>query len=73
MKATLHFDLPDDELDWTIHKKADDMYLALHDMHNELRAQWKYGEHDVVRTDRVWERFHAILGDNGIDITREGL
>jgi hypothetical protein len=73
MKATLHFDLPDDELDWIIHKKAGDMYSALWEMYTELRQEWKYGDRRFVNVDRVWERFHGILEENGIDITREGL
>lgn len=68
MRVNMSFDLPDDFDEYEMYYHARDYYCAIWDMYTELRQEWKHGEHEFVRVDRVWDRFHEILSDNGVDI-----
>ena len=69
MKATLEFDLPEDRDQHDLAVNAIDYYTALWDIYTELHREWKYGERDVVKLDRVYDRFLEIIKDNKVDLS----
>ena len=71
MKATLEFNLPDDEFEFNCAVKSMKMYFALTEIKDELRAILKHGElrDDQYKfLDKMNERFHEILNDNEINL-----
>ncbi len=73
MKATLKYNLPDDEFEFNCAMKSTKMYFALTEIKDELRAILKHGE---LRDDQykfieeIQEKFHEILTDNEINLDR---
>jgi hypothetical protein len=71
MKATLEFNLPEDEERFNVASKAVDLYLALLDIHNEIRSHWKYEEHseEVYNiVEKIHDEFFEILTDHGLSL-----
>jgi len=66
MQAVLKFQLPEENHEYKMANKASDYYSALFDIFSELRKEYKYGEHSVVKIDRVYDRFFEILEDNEV-------
>lgn len=71
MKATLKFDLPDDQFEFDCAVKSTKMYLALIEIKDELRSIWKYEElkenqYEIV--ERINDKFFEILQENEINI-----
>jgi hypothetical protein len=70
MKATLEFNLPDDKEDYEMTVNASKYYLALWGIKQELRKQLKYAEiseKEYEIYEKVSDKFHSILEDNGIN------
>lgn len=71
MKATLEFNLPEDQSEYDLCNKAFDMRLALNDMRNYLRSKVKYEEMPAEKwevCDEIFQEFYRILEQNNIKI-----
>jgi hypothetical protein len=72
MKATLTFNLPEDNEEFNRAVKSADYYVCLFDLFQYLRREIKYNEQlsDIERDtfERIREEFNGILTENGIEI-----
>ena len=72
MKATLTFNLPEDNEEFNRAVKSADYYVCLFDLFQYLRREIKYNEQlsDIERDtfERILEEFNEILTENGIEI-----
>ncbi|NBV92129.1 MAG: hypothetical protein EBR91_08175 [Flavobacteriia bacterium] len=71
MKATIEFNLPEDQHEYDIAIKASAMYNALWDVNSELRKVWKYEELNEDESNilgRIRDSFHAILQENNVNL-----
>ena len=71
MKATLEFDLPDDNEEYHMANKGSDMYSAMWDFSNYLRSIYKHGNdfkdaEDAV--EKIRERFYEELSNEDISL-----
>ncbi len=65
MKTKIEFELPEEEHEYKMAVQARDYYCALFDIYTELHREYKHGR-EVVKTDRIYERFFEILEDNDV-------
>lgn len=63
MKATIEFNLPEDQHEWDNAVKADAMFCVLWDVKQELRSLLKYQEITSEQYDIV-EKIQEFLIDN---------
>ena len=73
MKATLEFNLPEDQSDFDFAVQGGKMYSALWDISKELRTLWKYEELDEKEWDmveRIRNKFYDILDDHQIKLDK---
>ena len=73
MKATLEFNLPDDQHEWENAVNANSMYLALWDISQELRTLWKYeelNEDEWNMVERIRDKFYEILSEHNINLDK---
>ena len=63
MKATLTFDLPEDEVDYTHAVYANRMAQALWAMNRWIRNKRKYGDSETVSIEEVAEAFRDAMED----------
>jgi hypothetical protein len=73
MKATLEFNLPEDQAEFDFATQGSKMYLALWDISQELRTLWKYEELDEKEWDmveRIRNKFFEILEDHQINLDK---
>lgn len=74
MKATLEYNLPDDQHEWDNAVKANDMYAALWDISQELRIMWKYKEYqtdeEYALVDSIRDKFYEILNEHNINLNK---
>ena len=72
MKATLTFNIPEDNEEFNRAVKAADYYVCLFDFYQYLRTQLKYNEQlsDIERDtfETIREEFNEILTENGIEL-----
>ena len=71
MKATLKFNLPEDEFEFNNAVKSMKMYFALTEIKEEIRSVLKYGElrdEQYKFIEEFNEKFHEILNDNEINL-----
>jgi hypothetical protein len=76
MKKILIFSSQDDETDFKLCLKANDMYIALYDTYNLLRSCYKYGcmngaelnETEYNFASKLSDQFFAILEEHDIHI-----
>jgi len=71
MKATLEFNLPEDQEDFKLACQAVDLKQALIEIAMELRSLHKYGELPVNQWELIGEVrdiYHRILTDYNIEI-----
>lgn len=61
-KATLTFDLPEEQDDFAMATHATDMWIVLSDLDNELRSHLKYDSHPEWHGDTV-EEIRKLLWD----------
>jgi len=73
MKATLEYNLPDDQAEFDFAIQGGNMYSALFDISQELRTLWKYEELDEKEWDiveRIRNKFFEILDDHQIKLDK---
>ena len=73
MKATLKYNLPEDEFEFNCAVKSTKMYFALTEIKDELRAIWKYEElkeNQFEMVERIREKFFEILTENEINLDK---
>lgn len=66
MRATLSFNLPDEQETYDIHVKAMDMSIAVEEFGNYLRSEYKYKEHteEVAKfLEEVREKWFEVMGE----------
>jgi len=73
MKATLEFNLPEDQTEFDFATKGSNMYAALWEISQELRTLWKYEElkeEEWDMVERIRNKFYEILDENQIKLDR---
>lgn len=73
MKATLKFNLPEDQADFDFAIQGSNMYSALWDISQELRTLYKYEELDEKEwkmVERIRDKFYEILDENQIKLDK---
>ena len=73
MKATIEFNLPDDQAEFDFATQGSNMYSALWDISQELRKLWKYEElsdQEWKMVERIRDKFHEILDDHQIKLDK---
>ena len=73
MKATLKYNLPDDQFEFDSAVKSMKMFFALIEIKDELRSIWKYEdlkENQFAMVERIREKFFEILKENEINLDR---
>jgi hypothetical protein len=74
MKATIEFNLPDDQHEWDNAVNANAMYLALWDISQELRSMWKYQayntEEEYAIVETIRDKFYEILQEHNINLDK---
>jgi hypothetical protein len=73
MKATLEFNLPEDDAEYYCATKGSAMYASLWDIQQELRKLYKYeelNEDEWKMVERIRDSFHAILQDNDVNLNK---
>ena len=71
MKATLKFNLPEDEYDYNICLKAPVYRKIIMDMWKEVRDEYKYGENPVTTWEGVKSLLLRIINENDKTINDE--
>jgi len=73
MKATIEFNLPDDDAEYYCATKGTAMLNALWEMQQEVRKIWKYeelNEDESNMVERIREKFFDILRENDINLDK---
>ena len=73
MKATLKYNLPDDQFEFDSAVKSMKMFFALTEIKDELRSIWKYEElkeNQFEMVERIREKFFEILTENEINLDK---
>ena len=73
MKATLEFNLPEDQAEFDLATQGPNMYSALWGISEELRTLWKYEELNEKEWDmveRIRNKFYEILEENKISLDK---
>jgi len=74
MKATLEFNLPDDQHEFDLAVQSGNMYAALWDISQELRTMWKYKEYqseeEYALVDSIRDKFYEILNEHNINLNQ---
>ena len=73
MKATLEFNMPEDQVEFDFAVHGGKMYSALWDISQELRAIWKHEElsnEEFKMVERIRDKFHEILDDHQIKLNK---
>ena len=73
MKATLEFNLPDDQNEFDMAVQSGIMYAALWVISQELRTLWKYeelSEEEWKMVDKIRNKFFEILDDSQIKLDK---
>jgi hypothetical protein len=71
MKATIEFNLPDDQVEYDLCNKAQEMFDALKDVRNYLRSKVKYEEMPADKwelCDEIYQEFYRLLEQNHIKL-----
>ena len=73
MKATIEFNLPDEDAEFYCATKGQAMLNALWEINTELRTLWKYEElndEEWKIVERIREKFFDILQENEINLDK---
>lgn len=73
MKATLEFNMPEDQVEFDFAIQGGKMYSALWDISQELRTLWKYEElsdEEFKMVERIRDKFYEILNDSQISLDK---
>ena len=71
MKATIEYNLPEDQFEFDNAVKSMKMWHALNEIKDELRRIYKYEdlkENDFEMVERIREKFFEILQENEINL-----
>ncbi len=72
MKATLTFNLPEDNEEFNRAVKSADYYVCLFDLFQYLKREIKYNQQlsgiEINTFEKIIEEFNGILTENGIEI-----
>jgi len=71
MKATIEYNLPEDQFEFDCASKSLKMFHALNEIKVELRSIWKYEDlkdNEFEMVERIREKFFEILADNEINL-----
>ena len=68
MKATLSFQLPEDQDDFTLATNAAKYFGALWDFQNYLREKVKYQNNPQTDWEKVQDMFFKILEDSDVNL-----
>ena len=71
MKATIEYNLPDDQFEFDNAVKSMKMWHALNEIKDELRRIYKYEElkeNEFEMLERIREKFFEILQENEINL-----
>ena len=71
MKATIEYNLPDDQFEFDNAVKSNKMWHALTEIKDELRRIYKYEdlkENQYEMVERIREKFFEILQENEINL-----
>lgn len=71
MKATLEFNLPEEQHDFDLAIQGGKMYSALWHISQELRKLWKYEElndDEWKMVERIRDKFYEILNQHNINL-----
>lgn len=73
MKATLEFNLPDDQYEYELANKGGAMYHVLWEIKSELRSMLKYGDlpdaqYEIV--EKIQDFLISSLNDNEINLDK---
>jgi hypothetical protein len=66
MKATLKFNLPEDQDDFNHATNGFNYYMALVEMDQWLRAEYKYNDNEEMYEARV--KLRQIISENNVEI-----
>ena len=71
MKATLEFNLPEDQHEYDLAVSSAKMYCALYDIKQEIRSVWKYGEltegqFEIV--EKIYDKVNEIINENNLTL-----
>lgn len=69
MKLVLEFDLPDDQYNMWCAVNAMQLYCAITDIQQELRANRKYGKDDSKTLDDIHQRIVELHNEIGEPLT----
>ena len=73
MKAKLTFNLPEDQAEFDFAVQGSNMYSALWDISQELRAIWQHEElsdEEFKMVERIRNKFFEILDENQIKLDK---
>lgn len=73
MKATLEFNLPDDQDQYDLVNKAWNFWNVLYELDQELRAKTKYAPDDLPQEkydayEEIREKLHELMSENNINL-----
>ena len=71
MKATIEYNLPEDQFEFDNAVKSNKMWHALTEIKDELRRIYKYEdlkENEFEMVERIREKFFEILQENEINL-----
>ena len=73
MKATLEFNLPEDQAEYDMCNKSSDMYGVIWEMMQWLRSETKYAPDDISEDTinalyKCKEKFNELINDNNLEI-----
>lgn len=73
MKATLEFNLPNDEQEYNLANNALNFWRVLYELDQELRAKTKYAPDDLPEDkydayQEVREKLHEFMRDNNVSL-----
>ena len=71
MKATIEFNLPEDQSEYDLCNKAQEMSHALNDVRNYLRQKVKYEPMSDIEwkvCDEIYQEFYRLLEQNNIKL-----
>jgi hypothetical protein len=73
MKATLEFNLPDDQEYFTLANNGLNFWRVLYDLDQELRAKTKYAPDDLPQDkydsyNEIRDRLHELMSENNVNL-----
>lgn len=67
MKATIEFNIPEEQNEFDITVKAHNLLNTLHEMSEWLRELYKYKDIETINTEEVRMKLWDLAKDNGVD------